>query len=187
MQKINPGGLKKIIVPSLVFILAAIVYSQFGFYGKLLRDDAVFLYGGQRMAEGIPPYVGIFDVKGQIAPTVAGIGAVISKWAGSDDILTVRVVFLLASSMAAAAAYLLGESLFQSAGVGIFTAPEVSVGLFLKIAESLFVFLPGLGNPSTARVVFQEFAEPPEGDLIFFVLEIGAPEVVQVIGRSPVL
>ena len=84
--------LKRLVVPSCVFAVALITFSQYGFYGKLLRDDAIFLYGGQRLAEGVAPYLGIFDVKGPIAPMVAGLGALISKWLGWDDVYTVRLV-----------------------------------------------------------------------------------------------
>lgn len=82
----------------------------------------MFLYGGQRLAAGVPPYLGIFDVKGPITPMVCGLGVLISKWLGWDDVYTVRLVFLFASSMAVVATYLLGKSLFQSQRVGIFAA-----------------------------------------------------------------
>ncbi len=114
--------LKKVVIPVLIFILAAIVYSQFGFYGELLRDDAIFLYGGQRLAEGVPPYIGVFDVKGPIIPMATGLGVVISKWLDWDDVYTVRLLFLCISSLAVVATYLLGKSLFKSRRVGIFAA-----------------------------------------------------------------
>src|SRR5919202_626868 len=39
-----------------VLALAALVYGLYGFDGPLYRDYGIYLYGGQRMAEGIPPY-----------------------------------------------------------------------------------------------------------------------------------
>ncbi|NQU09072.1 MAG: DolP-mannose mannosyltransferase, partial [Candidatus Abyssubacteria bacterium] len=113
---------KKFIIPLLLFLLVSLVYSQYGFYGKLLRDDAMFLYGGQRLADGVPPYLGIFDVKGPIMPMVTGLGVIISKWVGGDDVYTVRLLFLFISSLAVVVTYLLGKSLFQSQRVGLFAA-----------------------------------------------------------------
>ncbi len=113
---------KKFGIPFSLFLIAAYVYSRFGFLGKLLRDDAMYVYGGQRMVEGIPPYLGIFDFKGPITTMVAGGGVMASRWLGWDDVYTVRLLFLIISSAAVVAIYLLGESLFQSKRIGILAA-----------------------------------------------------------------
>jgi len=52
----------RIFPPVLVFALAAFVYSQYGLYADLGRTNGIVLYSGQKMAEGIPHYVSIFDV-----------------------------------------------------------------------------------------------------------------------------
>jgi len=82
----------------------------------------MFLYGGQRLAEGVAPYLGIFDVKGPISPMVAGLGVLISKWLGWDDVYTVRLVYLVASGLTVVATYLFAKSLFESQRVGVFAA-----------------------------------------------------------------
>lgn len=122
MERFDTVRLKKLSVPCLLFILTAYVYSRYGFWGTLLRDDALYIYGGRRLAEGIPPYLGIFDFKGPITPMVTGIGVVISNWLGWDDVYTIRLLFLLISSLAVVAIYQLGKRLFQSQRVGIFAA-----------------------------------------------------------------
>ena len=106
----------------LVLFLAAIVYYGQSFEGALSRDNAIYLYSGQRMAEGIPPYVSIFDHKGPLAPMLVGVGVVISKYLGATDITAVRGVFFLIGCLAVVAAYGLGNSLFKSQRAGLFTA-----------------------------------------------------------------
>ena len=74
--------------PFLVLGLAVLVYGLYGFDGVLLRDYSIYLYSGQRMAEGIPPYVSIFDHKGPLSPMIAGLGVMLSGLFNWDDIYT---------------------------------------------------------------------------------------------------
>ena len=108
--------------PLLVFVLAAFVYGMYGFDGVLLRDYSIYLYGGQRVAEGIPPYVGIFDHKGPLAPMLAGLGVVLSEWSNWDDVYAVRLVFFVIGCLTVVAVYLLGRSVFRSQMAGLFAA-----------------------------------------------------------------
>ena len=121
------GGMYSLRVPVvvtllLVFALAAAVSSLYGLGGGLSRDGAIYLYSGQRMAEGVPPYVSVFDHKGPLAPMLAGAGVMLSKLLNSNDVMTVRVVFFLMGCLAVVSAYLLGSSLFKSQRAGIFAA-----------------------------------------------------------------
>ena len=86
------------------------------------RDGALYLYSGQRMAEGVPPYVSVFDHKGPLAPMLAGAGVILSKLLNSDEIMTVRVVFFLMGCLAVISAYLLVSTLFRSQRAGLFAA-----------------------------------------------------------------
>ena len=106
----------------LVLLLAAGVYYGQSFEGALSRDNAIYLYSGQRMAEGIPPYVSIFDHKGPLAPMLVGAGVMISKYLGATDITAVRAVFFSIGCLAVAATYALGGTLFKSQRAGLFTA-----------------------------------------------------------------
>ena len=106
----------------LVFILSAFVFSQYGYHGKLTRDSAIYLYSGQQMAEGIPPFASIFDHKGPLAPMLSGVGVYISHWLHTDDILTVRVTFFVLSLCTVVAIYLLAHSLFSSYSLAFLTA-----------------------------------------------------------------
>ncbi|MDX6381540.1 MAG: hypothetical protein QOI57_2564 [Rubrobacteraceae bacterium] len=110
----------KLVLPLLILALAAFVYSLYGFNGPLLRDYAIYLYSGQRMAEGVPPYVSVFDHKGPLAPMITGLGVMLSKQLSLDDIYTVRVVFFATGCLAVVAVYLLGSSVFRSQVAGFF-------------------------------------------------------------------
>jgi hypothetical protein len=128
IRELGPlGGIYSLRVPVvvtllLIFALAAAVSSLYGLGGGLSRDGAIYLYSGQRMAEGVPPYVSVFDHKGPLAPMLAGAGVMLSKLLNSNDIMTVRVVFFLMGCLAVVSAYLLGSSLFKSQRAGIFAA-----------------------------------------------------------------
>jgi hypothetical protein len=109
-------------LPLLVFALAALVYGMYGFEGVLLRDYSIFLYSGQRVAEGVPPYVGIFDHKGPFSPLLAGLGVVLSEPLNLEDVYGVRGVFFLTGCLTVVAIYLLGTSVFSSRAVGFLAA-----------------------------------------------------------------
>src|SRR5215210_9212841 len=94
-------------LPLLVLALAVFVYSLYGFDDVMLRDYSIYLYSGQRMAEGIPPYVSIFDHKGPLSPMLAGLGVMLSEGLNWDDIYTVRLVFFTIGCLTVVAVYLL--------------------------------------------------------------------------------
>ena len=112
----------KYYLPLAVLGLAALVYALYGFEGPLYRDYGIYLYGGQRMADGVPPYVSIFDHKGPLPFVLAGIGAAVAELSNWDDVYAVRAVFYVTGCLSAAAVYLLGGSVFRSRTAGFFAA-----------------------------------------------------------------
>ncbi|MBI2845309.1 MAG: DolP-mannose mannosyltransferase, partial [Chloroflexi bacterium] len=120
MERVKSAG--HWLAPLLVFALAAFVYSLYGLDGNLGRDPAIFLYAGQRMADGVPPYVSIFDHKAPLAYILPGLGVIISRLWGGDDIYTVRLLFFTMSCLTAVAVFLLGSSIFERHWVGFFAA-----------------------------------------------------------------
>ncbi len=180
-------------MPLLVLALAVFVYGLYGFDDVLLRDYSIYLYSGQRMAEGIPPYVSVFDHKGPLSPMLAGLGVTLSEQLSWDDVLTVRLVFFATGCLAVVAVYLLGKSVFRSQTAGFFGAltflgfyayaqaaasgPEPKTPMILFQALSLLFtvqkrwFWAGLFG-SLALLVWQPMAIFP---LVTFILAIVLP------------
>ena len=121
-SKLDFPPLGKLSLPLFILALAALVYSMYGFEGVLLRDYSIYLYSGQRMAEGVPPYVSVFDHKGPVPPMLAGLGVMLSKWFNWDDIYTVRLVFFATACLTVVAVYFLGKNVFRSQVAGLFGA-----------------------------------------------------------------
>jgi len=144
----NLAFIRRIFPPILVFALAAFVYSQYGLYADLGTTNGIILYSGQKMAEGIPHYVSIFDVITPLGPMLAGLGVLVSKQLGWSDIYTVRLLFFVTGCFAVVSVYLLGNSLFRSQRVGVFAAltflgffgfaQEIARGPYHKIPMVLF-------------------------------------------------
>jgi hypothetical protein len=111
--------------PKLGFLLAAAlsmgVFGSFGFSGWLYRDDAVYLYAGQQFAEGIAPYVSVFDHKTPLAPMLSGVCVFCGRLLGIDDVLAVRVGWWLMSGLTGGFLFLLGRSLYRNAFAGLLT------------------------------------------------------------------
>ena len=180
-------------LPLLILALAVLVYGLYGFGDVLLRDYSIYLYSGQRLAEGIPPYVSVFDHKGPLSPMLAGLGVMLSQQLSWDDVLTVRLVFFATGCLTVVAVYLLGKSVFRSQTVGFFGAltflgfyayaqaatsgPEPKTPMILFQALSLLFtvqkrwFWAGLFG-SLAFLVWQPMAVFP---LVTFILAAARP------------
>lgn len=103
--------------------LAAIgVYLIRGFDGYLSRDLALYSYGGQRVADGVAPYIGVFDRGGPLAQFLPGLGVVFARIVSLDDVLGVRVVFLAFAVASVGLVYLIGRDLFESRQTGVIAA-----------------------------------------------------------------
>ncbi len=112
----------RLALPLLVLALAVLVYGLYGFEGVLLRDYSIYLYSGQMVAEGVPPYVSAFDHKGPLSSMIAGLGVTLSGPLGWNDIYTVRLVFFTTACLGVVAVYLLGACVFRSRVAGFFAA-----------------------------------------------------------------
>ena len=109
----------------LVLVVAAVsvvVYTLHGFHGALTRDLGVYSYAGQQVADGVAPYVGILNRAGPLAHVLPGVGVLIARVGGFDDLLTMRVLFMLIATACVATTYLLGRDLFRSRGAGLVSA-----------------------------------------------------------------
>ena len=115
-------------------LLAGYVYWLRGFDGYLSRDLALYAYAGQQVADGVPPYEGVVNRSGPLSHLVPGVGALFARVAGTDDVLTMRWLFLLLSVACIWLAYVAGREVLSSRVAGAATA----VALFAVSGFNLY-------------------------------------------------
>ena len=106
----------------LLAAIGVLIFLLHGFGGLLTRDLALYAYGGQQFAEGVPPYVGVLNRAGPLAHMVPGFGAMIARALGTDDLITMRVLMMVLSTIAVWLTYLLGRDTFRSRLAGVAAA-----------------------------------------------------------------
>ena len=75
-----------------VALLAGVLFLLRGFDGMLTRDLALYAYAGQRVADGVPPYVGVMNRSGPLAHLVPGAGAWVGDVLDVDDLLAITII-----------------------------------------------------------------------------------------------
>ena len=106
----------------LVGAAALIVYELHGFDGYLSRDLALYSYGAQQVADGVPPYVGMWERTGPLAQLIPAIGVAGARVGGFDELLGMRLLFLLIAVACVCVVYVLGRDLFGSPLAGLASA-----------------------------------------------------------------
>ena len=113
-----------------VGLVALTVYSLHGVRGNLTRDVGLYAYAGQQVADGVPPYLGVLNRAGPLAHAIPGLGAALARLVGVDDLLGMRVLFLLIAVLCVCSVYLLARDVLHSRVSGV-------------VAASMFLCLPG--------------------------------------------
>lgn len=131
----------------LALLLAGVLFSQFSLDAPLSRDESIYIYGGQQLAERVPPYVSIFDPKTPLSTLVAGGAVATARALERDEIKAIRVVFFVFACAAALAVYLLALGLFDST-----LAALASVATFVSFEGFALDALTG-PNPKTLGVL----------------------------------
>ncbi len=155
-QNARLDGTKRARTPwlaALVVFLAAVgVFGLYGDQGELYHDHGIVLFAGQQFADGVPPYVGIFDHKGPGGAALAGCGVWLGRALGSGDVAGARLLFLLLAAGAVAAVFLLTAEVFRDSWPGL-------------LAAAVFLTYHGFGQvassgpePKTPMVLFQVLA-----------------------------
>lgn len=103
-------------------LVALFVYLARGLGGELGRDAGIYAYAGQQVADGQAPYVGILNRVGPLAHLLPGVGVIGARVVGADDIIGIRVVFVLLATACVGLVYLLGRDLFRSRLAGLAAA-----------------------------------------------------------------
>jgi 4-amino-4-deoxy-L-arabinose transferase-like glycosyltransferase len=105
-----------------MFLVAVALYSRFSIDDWLRRDESIYTYGGQQLAEGVPVYKGIFDPKTPLSSMLIGAGVAIARAVGTDELHLVRIEFFLFACLTVAAVYVLALWLWDSVLAGIVAA-----------------------------------------------------------------
>ena len=113
-------------VGAAVAVASLAIFAAHGFEGELTRDLGLYAYAGQQVADGVPPYSGVMNRSGPLAHLVPGLGAAAARVVGADDLLGMRVLFLLLSVAVIWATYVLGRDLYESRLAGVATAAVVA-------------------------------------------------------------
>lgn len=103
-------------------VAAVVLFSRFSINSALSRDEAIYAYGGVRLAHGTPPYVSIFDPKTPLATLIAGLAAAIGRVIGRDQLLMIRLTFFACAVLCVLAVYLLVLKLWSSVVGGVVAA-----------------------------------------------------------------
>ncbi len=109
----------------LVFVVGAVslvTFALHGVHGALTRDLGVYSYAGQQVADGVPPYLGLLNRAGPLAHAIPGVGVAIARLVGSDELITMRLLFMVIATLCVCVVYLLGRDVFASRLVGLVTA-----------------------------------------------------------------
>lgn len=106
----------------IVGVTALVVYVLHGFEGVLTQDLAIYSYAGQQVAEGVPPYLGILNRVGPLAHFIPAIGVAGARLGGFDDLLGIRLVFMLLAVACVSLVYMLARELFASRLAGLVAA-----------------------------------------------------------------
>jgi hypothetical protein len=116
-------------------LTALAVYLPRGFDGLLYRDLGAYAYGAQQVAEGETPYLAMVNRAGPLAQLLPGLGVVAGRLVGADDVLAMRVLFLVFSVVAVGLAYLVGRDALGSRHAGVATAAALACfGGFVELA-----------------------------------------------------
>jgi hypothetical protein len=117
-------------------VVSLVVYALHGFDGLLTPDLAIFTYGGEHVARGVPPYVGVFNSVGPLADAVPGLGVWLGHLLDVGPLLSVRVLFTCLSALCCALLCVLARDTFGSRAAGL-VAPAVFLTFqkFLQLAS----------------------------------------------------
>jgi hypothetical protein len=106
-------------------VVALAGFALHGFDGELTRDLGLYAYGGQQVADGVPPYAGVMNRSGPLAHLLPGLGAISARALGLEALLGMRLLFLLLSTLCVWATYVLARDVTRGRLGGVAAAGAV--------------------------------------------------------------
>jgi len=110
------------LMPLAVVMVATWAYVAYGLQAEIIRDDALYAYCGQRVADGAAPYERVFDVTGPLASAVPALGVLAARQIGVAEHRGVQIEFVALSVLTVLAVYLLARAQTESVTAGAFAA-----------------------------------------------------------------
>jgi hypothetical protein len=99
---------------AVAFLIAVVLFTQFSINGNFWRDEAIYAYGGQQLADGVPVYSGIFHPKPPLPTFLTAAGALSARAVGKNDLTAMRAEFFVFALLTVVAVYVLGLLLWRS-------------------------------------------------------------------------
>ncbi|MET1059876.1 MAG: glycosyltransferase family 39 protein [Nocardioides sp.] len=170
-----------------VGLVSLAVFALHGTDGILSRDLGIYAYAGQQVADGVPPYVGVLNRAGPLAHLLPGLGAALARLMGMDDLLGIRLLFLLMAVGCVVLVHLLGRDLFGSPWAGVASAAAfLSFSGFIVFASSgprektpmLLFLLLALLAAGRRRWLVAGFLLGLATLVLQIILTVGAPALV---------
>src|SRR3954449_1252121 len=98
----------------LALVIAFVLFTQFSINGNFWRDEAIYAYGGQQLADGVPVYSGIFDPKPPLPTFLNALGVLSARAVDKNDLTAMRAEFFVFALLTVVAVYWLGLELWRS-------------------------------------------------------------------------
>jgi hypothetical protein len=95
-------------------VIAVVLFTRFSLGDNFWRDEAIYAYGGQQLADGVPVYSGIFDPKPPLPTFLDAAGVLSARAVDKNDLTAMRAEFFVFALLTVVAVYLLGLWLWRS-------------------------------------------------------------------------
>jgi hypothetical protein len=125
------------LLPLAWLVITVLAWGAGGFGGGLTRDASFYVYAGQQVAAGNPPYVEVMNRAGPFASLLPGLGIELGRLFGITDAMGARLLFFVLAVLTPPIVYLTARDMFGSrlAGCGAATT-MLGFGVIARLSTS---------------------------------------------------